>query len=118
MISLFLHNRGHSQVDTLPLALLICSESAAAISILLALNWLFYLTHHLQTFLADFCVSRCGSLSSEFSSNTWVLPAAPQNHLTGVELSVVVYAISLKRAKRSAFWPVLSGSSMLLGDIG
>jgi hypothetical protein len=55
MSSLFLHGRG--QVDTLPLALLIYAESAAAISILLALNWLFYLTHHLQHFLADFCVS-------------------------------------------------------------
>jgi hypothetical protein len=57
MIGLFLHDRGRGQVGTLQLALLIYAESAAVISILLALNWLFYLTHDLQHFLADFCVS-------------------------------------------------------------
>lgn len=47
-----------------------------------------------------------------------MLPAAPQNLLAGVESSVAVYLISSQRAKRSAFWPASSGSSMLSGDIG
>lgn len=57
IVALFLHDRGRDQVDPLPLAVLIYAELTAAISILLALNWLFSGTHHLQHFSIDFCMS-------------------------------------------------------------
>jgi hypothetical protein len=57
IVGLFLHDCGRDQVGTLPLALLIYAKSAAGISIPLAHNWLFYIIHHTQHFLADFCVS-------------------------------------------------------------
>ena len=57
IVALFLRDRGRDQVDPSPLALLIYAELTAGISILLALNWLFSLKHHLQHFSVDFCMS-------------------------------------------------------------
>jgi hypothetical protein len=79
----------------------------------LALNWLFSLTHHIQHFLVDFGVSALWFIVFGLFVKYMGATSCATNHLTGVELSVVVCVISSKPAKRSAFWLALSGWSML-----
>jgi hypothetical protein len=108
IVALFLHDRGRDQVDPLPLAVLIYAELTAAISILLALNWLFSWTHHLQHFSIDFCMSAMWFIAFALLV-TWVLPLAPPNHSTGAESPKVVCVTNSKRAQHSVFWWLSSG---------
>ena len=115
IVALFLHGRGRDQVDPLPLALLIYAELTAGISILLALNWVFSLTHHLQNFSVDFCMSVLWFI--RFRTFHQIHGCCQLRRKT-FDWSGIVYVTSSKRAKHSVSWQPSSGSSMLQWDFG